>query len=59
MRDEVPRKSTTGPGCVMVVAIIGGTIIGMRSHQATIGLLSGIGAAVLIVGLLWAWDRMR
>lgn len=43
----------------MVAAILIGTVIGLRSHQATIGLLSGIGVALLILGAAFVCDRMR
>ncbi len=60
MIDPAPRStSPTGPGCVMVAAIIGGTFFGLRSHQATIGLLGGIGVALAIIVLMWVWDRVR
>lgn len=56
---ETSESSPTGPGCLMVAAILIGTVMGLRNHQATIGLLAGIGSAVLIMVLAWAWDRMR
>ena len=43
----------------MVAAILIGTVMGLRNHQATIGLLSGIGIALLILALDWVWDRVR
>jgi len=55
-----PRETNpTGPGCVMIAAILVGAVVGLRNHQSTIGLLSGMGAALLIAILFWAWDRRR
>lgn len=60
MRDsDTIQRSPTGPGCLMVAAILIGTVMGLRNHQATIGLLSGIGIALLILALAWVWDRVR
>jgi len=43
----------------MIAAILVGAVVGLRNHQSTIGLLSGMGAALLIAILFWAWDRRR
>ncbi len=59
MTSPLPTRTrrATGPGCFMLAAIIIGTIIGLRSHQPSAGLISGMGVAVVIAVLVWLWDR--
>ncbi len=61
MDDDLPtaKRSPTGPGCLMLIAIIGGTVTGMRNHQPSAGLVIGMAVAVAVAGLIWLWDRLR
>lgn len=48
-----------GPGCLMVVAILIGTLIGLRMHQSSLGIVLGAATALAILGLFWLLDRLR
>jgi len=54
-----PKRTSTGPGCMMLIAIIIGTVIGLRNHQPSAGLVIGMGVAALIAVASWLWDRFR
>jgi len=54
-----PKRPATGPGCLMLIAIIIGTVIGLRNHQPSAGLVIGMGVAALIAAAAWLWDRFR
>jgi hypothetical protein len=56
---DPPKRTSTGPGCLMLAAIIIGTVIGLRNHQPSVGLVIGIGVALLIAAVVWVWDRLR
>jgi len=44
---------------MMLIAIIIGTVIGLRNHQPSAGLVIGMGVAALIAVASWLWDRFR
>jgi len=55
-----PKKpSARGGGVFLVLAILGGTILGGLAGQPTIGFLVGTAAGTLIALLLWLADLRR
>ena len=60
MNDPAPRtRNQTGPGCLMLIAVLVGTVIGLRNHQSSAGIVIGMAVAVVIATAVWAWDRFR
>lgn len=53
------RKPPTGAGAIIALLTLAGTFIGGFLGQPSIGLLSGIGAGVLIALLIWLRERDR
>ena len=57
MASKPPRKTPLAGGFIIVIGAIGGAIYGLIHHQPTIGLLVGVGIAVVISVLLWLFSR--
>ena len=53
------KRPPTGPGCLMLSAILIGTVIGMRAHQPSAGIVIGMAVAAVIALVIWLWDRVR
>lgn len=57
MASKPPRKTPLAGGFIIALGAIGGAIYGLIHHQPTIGLLAGVGIAVVISVLLWLFSR--
>ena len=57
MASKPPRKTPLAGGFVIALGAIGGAVYGLIHHQPTIGLLVGVGIAVVISVLLWLFSR--
>jgi uncharacterized membrane protein len=57
MASRHPRKTPLAGGFVIAVGALGGAVYGFMRHQPTIGLLAGVGIAVVISVLLWLFSR--
>ncbi len=57
MASRPPRKTPLAGGFIIALGAIGGAVYGGFHHQATIGLLAGVGIAVVISVLLWLFSR--
>lgn len=53
------RKDPTGAGAIIAFLILGGAITGGLMGQPSIGLLTGVGAGIVIALLLWLRDRRK
>lgn len=56
------RSSPPAPiagGALLALALIVGTVVGVRMGQPTIGFLAGLGAGILLVLAIALIDRMR
>lgn len=54
-----PPKSPRGSGAIIALLALAGVIGGGLMGQPSIGLLTGIGAGILIALLLYLHDRRR
>jgi uncharacterized membrane protein (UPF0136 family) len=62
MAAENDARNDRGPlagGCLICVAILAGTIVGLWQGQSSIGILAGLGIGLVLAILLWAWDRKK
>lgn len=57
MASKPPRKTPLAGGFIIAIGAIGGAIYGLIHHEPTIGLLVGVGIAVVISVLLWLFSR--
>ncbi|HTU11617.1 MAG TPA: hypothetical protein VMG08_12060 [Allosphingosinicella sp.] len=46
-------------GCLLCIALLAGALIGIFNGQPSIGFLVGAGIGLLLVILIWLWDRRR
>jgi hypothetical protein len=51
--------TTRAGGLFLMLAIVAGTIWGVATGQAMVGVLSGTGAGIAIAVLVWLVDRNR
>jgi hypothetical protein len=49
----------TGGGIFIAIGLIGGTIIGVVYGQPSLGLVAGLGAGIVVAGLLALWEARR
>jgi len=57
MASTPPRKTPLAGGFVIAIGALGGAVYGAIHQEATIGLLAGVGIAVVISILLWLVSR--
>jgi hypothetical protein len=53
-----PRSSRSG-GSLLAIAIIVGAVAGTVAGQPSIGFMTGLGAGLLLLGLVYYMDRRR
>lgn len=53
-----PRSPRSG-GSLLAIAIIVGAVAGTVAGQPSIGFMSGLGAGLLLLGLVYYMDRRR
>ena len=56
---RMKTPSTHAGGLFLMLAIVAGTIWGVASSQAMLGVLSGTGAGIAIAVVVWLIDRRR
>lgn len=44
-------------GCLLSAAILIGAVAGLAWRQPSIGLIAGLGAGLVLLGLVWLIDR--
>ena len=52
-------RSARGGGVLLALAILVGAVVGLYSRQPMIGLIAGLAAGLVLLGLLWLLDRRR
>lgn len=55
MASNAPRAG----GCLLALAVLAGTVIGVLYRQPSIGFLAGLGIGLTLLGLVWLADRKR
>lgn len=53
------NPATRAGGCLLTLAILAGTLLGIVYHQQSIGFLAGLGVGLLLLILVWLIDRRR
>jgi uncharacterized membrane protein (UPF0136 family) len=53
------RNNPAAAGVLLMIAILGGAIIGMVVRQPSAGLVSGIVVGTIVALLFWLRDRKR
>jgi hypothetical protein len=53
-----PRSPRSG-GSLLAIAIIVGAIAGTIAGQPSIGFVAGLSAGLILVALIYYWDRKR
>jgi len=46
-------------GCLLALSILAGAIAGAVYRQPSIGFLAGLGAGLVLLALVWLFDRFR
>jgi hypothetical protein len=54
-----PRKDARSGGALLALAIVAGAVGGAMAGEASIGVLAGVGAGLIMLGLVWLVDRRR
>ena len=57
--DPETRQYSRGGGCLLFLAILVGTLIGLIKRQPSLGVLGGVGAGLVLLALAWLLDRRR
>ena len=52
-----PRKEPRSGGVLLALAIVAGAVGGAMGGQASIGVLTGVAAGLVMLGLVWLIDR--
>lgn len=52
-----PRKEARSGGVLLALAIVAGAVGGAMAGEASIGVLAGAGAGLIMLGLVWLVDR--
>lgn len=52
-----PRKQARSGGVLLALAIVAGAVGGAMAGEASIGVLAGAGAGLIMLGLVWLVDR--
>ena len=55
MRSNAPQAG----GCLLALAVLTGTVLGIVYHQQSIGFLAGLAVGLLLLALVWLFDRRR
>ena len=58
MAAENDRGPLAG-GCLMCIALLAGAIFGVWQGQPSIGVLGGFGVGLVLLILIWLWDRKK
>ena len=58
MRDNRGRQTRAG-GAILAFSIFGGTIIGWIAREPSIGVVAGIALGLILLLLIWLWDRRQ
>lgn len=53
------RNNPAAAGVLLMIAILGGAILGMVMRQPSAGLVGGIVVGTIVAVLFWLWDRKR
>lgn len=53
------RNNPAAAGVLLMIAIMGGAILGMVMRQPSAGLVGGIVVGTIVAVLFWLWDRKR
>ena len=54
-----PKSFPRAGGALFAAAILIGVVAGIALRQPSIGFLAGLGAGVLLLGVVWLADRRR
>ena len=57
--DGSKNRPARGGGVLLALAILVGAVVGLSSRQPMIGLIAGLAAGLVLLGLLWLLDRRR
>ncbi|MFN3944716.1 MAG: hypothetical protein ACK4K7_07290 [Allosphingosinicella sp.] len=52
-----PKSAPRSGGSFLAISIIVGAIAGTIAGQPSIGFMTGLGVGLLILGLIYWWDR--
>jgi hypothetical protein len=50
-------RFTRAGGCLLALSLIAGVVAGAYAHQPSIGFLAGLGIGLVLVALVWLFDR--
>jgi len=55
----MPSNAPRAGGCLLALAVLAGTLLGTLYRQPSIGFLAGLGAGLILLGLVWLLDHGR
>ena len=56
---EPTGRFSRGGGCLLFLAILVGTLVGLIRRQPSIGVLGGVAAGLVLLTIAWLLDRRR
>jgi UDP-N-acetylmuramyl pentapeptide phosphotransferase/UDP-N-acetylglucosamine-1-phosphate transferase len=60
LKDREPETPTpVAGGCLIAAGCVIGTLVGMKYHQSSLGILVGVGVGVVLAVLIWLRERGR
>jgi len=57
--DGSNERPARGGGVLLALAILVGAVVGLYSRQPMIGLVAGLAAGLVLMLMLWLFDRRR